>query len=247
VSYLISSTQRSGSTWFSWLLEQTGVAGRPVQEHWNLGVEFEAHQKREFSTYLEYLAHVRHCSTTPNGVLGARIMWRQMPGALTRMRSIAGWADFGQLELWQHALPGLDKFVFTYREDVLTQAVSWAKAIQTRQFTSEDKGNGHRPRYKFWDIDTLHWDIHAHNLAWETWFAAHGVTPHRVKYEDVVTNPAARVLETLEFLGIRRPSQHLELELRFKIQRNRLNDRWRVRWLTEAAARHIQPQVYKPA
>lgn len=242
-TYLLASTQRSGSTWVADLLQRTGVAGRPVTEYWNLGVEFAAHQQRRFRTYYEYLQHVRGASATRNGVRGVNIMWRQMPGALERMRRVAGWENCTDIELWHKALPGLSKFVFTYREDTLAQAVSWARAIQTQKFTSRDEGNGREPEYLFWLIDALLGDIHAHNLGWESWFERFGIHPLRVKYEDVLADPAGQVREVLRHLGVAEP-RRITIASQFSPQRDGLNAEWRERWLKEQSANHITPRDY---
>lgn len=244
MSYVMASVQRSGSTWLCSLLEGTQVAGRPVVEYWNLGVEWAAHQDRAFRTYQDYLAHVRTNSTTANGVCGVNIMWRQMPGALARLRGVAGWEDLDDLQLWHRAIPDLTHFIFTYRSDVLGQAISWAIAHQTRQFTSTDPRQG-EPEFDFWLIDTYYWDIQAHNLAWRSWFARFGIEPLLVCYEDVLADPTGSVMSALEFLGLD-PLAGMSQVSNLRRQRSELNDQWRERWQAEAENRHIQPSQYAP-
>lgn len=209
-------------------------------------MEYAAHQISRFPTYLDYLAHVRRSSATPNGVIGANIMWRQMPGAMQRMRTVREWASLDDAAIWKEALPGLNRYVMTYREDVLGQAISWAKALQTQQWTHADKSNGRVPKYDFALIDALYWDILAHNMAWKSWFAQHGIHPLRVKYEDVVADPVGEVTRVLTFLGLELPAGVIP-QGSFRRQRDRTNDDWRRRCEEDFAARHIQVQTYQPA
>lgn len=244
-SYLICSVQRSGSTWFSSLLESTGVAGRPVTEYWNLGVEKQIHEQGWFPTYRSYLAHVREQAATPNGIMGANIMWRQMPGALARMNGLNGCRGLNDMELWQRALPNLGHFILTFRKDTLAQAVSWAIAHQTRQFTCHDERE-REPEYDFWLIDTLYHDIKAHNLAWLTWFERFDIVPETVVYENLLEDPAAVVHDTLKYLRIKVPVGWRP-ETGLRPQRSSLNKEWCARWKEESSQRHITPAQYYSA
>ncbi len=236
--------ERSGSTWFSSLLARTGVAGRP-EEYWELGAEAAAHRQKPFRTYADYLAYVRRQSATPNGVIGVNVMWRQMPGALNRMRRIQGWERLGDLELWQRALPGLRRFVYTYRSDVLGQAISWTRAAQTRQFTSLDVKRA-EPNYDSSLIEFYHMEIEAHCLAWEAWFTANGIEPLRVRYEDLLADPVGTVRTAVQFLGLELPAGY-EPRSRYSVQRDRLTEVWRERALADRAGRYIRPEQYEPA
>jgi trehalose 2-sulfotransferase len=249
VSYLICGVHGYGSAWYASLLEGTGVAGKPVTEHWNVNEEFRAHQRQPFRTYAEYLAYVRQAAATPNGVIGASIAWHQMPGAMARMRRIPGNERLTHIGMWRRALPDLKHFIFVYSDDVLGQAVARARAFQIQRWTrSKDEANGQELAYDVYDstlLETFYWEVWAHNMAWASWFKRCGVRPFQVKYEDVMADPAGAVKQVLDLMGVELPTDYVCPE-GFSVQRAGLNDEWRERAAAEFAARHIQPEHYQP-
>ena len=91
------------------------------------------------------------------------------------------------------------------REDVVGQAVSWARAEQTGHWQGGDRSSA-EPRLDLDQIDGLVRTIKEHNAAWSTWFEQQGVGPYFVSYEDVVADPRHAVQGLLDRLGVELPS-----------------------------------------
>lgn len=234
VGYAICSVERSGSTLLSDLLERTGVAGRPVVEPFNMRVQAAAFRRHQFSHYGSYLAFACERARTSNGVFGLNLMWRHLARVDGELRRCGTSVGQTSLQLLQHFVPELRQFVFTQRRDRLAQAVSWAIAYQTDRWRSSDPARGRTPSYDFSIVDSLYQSVLADSLAWETWFALHGIDPLRIDYEDLIADQNGVVQRTLEFLGLSVPPD-LNLESRFKRQRTSVNQFWCERYKADLA------------
>ena len=236
--YAICSVERTGSTLYSALLEQTGIAGRPVVEPFNTKIQSTAFRRHRFSTYHEYLDFARGQARTPNGVFGINIMWRHLARVVGELERARSWNGETSVQMLQHYLPKLTHFVFTQRRDALAQAVSWAIAYQTDRWKSTDPDLGRTPVYDFPLIDTLHQNVVADNFGWETWFKLNGIEPLRLTYEDLIDNPRREIFRTLEFLGLDTPAE-LALVTHIEKQATDLNHTWRDRYLEDKARNNV--------
>jgi LPS sulfotransferase NodH len=129
--YVICCVQRTGSWLLAHTLTDTGYAGRPSdyfdeaerQSHtreWQLPGE-------ELSTYVRAMWSR---ATTPNGVLGSKMMWNDFD----RLRSTLETPhviDAG-LEFMGSTFPNA-QFVWLRREDKVRQGISWWRAVATNQ------------------------------------------------------------------------------------------------------------------
>ena len=163
-SYLVCATPRSGSTLLCEALKGTGVAGRPEEyfeavpatgrpprpEDYLEGLDdAEAHalvggaaapepppysSLAGVSSYAEHLERVREWGTTPNGVFAAKLMWDHVE----RLTAL-GPMD----ELFDRP-----RYVWVRRGDVVRQAVSLWRAMQTQSWRddSTDGAAAARPR-----------------------------------------------------------------------------------------------------
>ncbi len=206
-SYLLCGTPRTGSTLLCSLLTSTGVAGRPEsyfrdpdQRAWAARFGVSVADDGSFD-YRAFVASAVRAGSTPNGVFGARIMWGTMEVLVGGLRSCTGVERdldvlidaFGQLRL-----------VHLQRGDVAGQAVSWARAEQTSYWQDGDVPAA-RPAFDYEQISELVHTIENHNAAWSAWFAAQGLQPQVVMYEDLVADPRGAVLDILGHLGLELP------------------------------------------
>lgn len=220
-AYLICATPRTGSSLLCGLLDSTGVAGHPESyfrepdrpswaESWGLS--------RSFSE-ADYVRAAIAAGSTDNGVFAARIMWGTAVDLLDPM--------FGD-----------PRFVHLRRRDVVAQAVSWWRAEQTgRWFETTDAAPAPaaaEPRFDFAGIHALVRTIDEHNAAWRGRFAALGIRPYRIEYEDLAADPVAVTAGVLDFLGLRG-----EREIRIHHHRlaDEVNAEWAERYRTELATR----------
>jgi len=220
-SYFVCATPRTGSSLLLGLLESTGVAGHPQAyfrapdeplwaERWGLPPTYD------YGDYVRAaLAHGR----TGNGVFGAKLMW-------DTFQELSGRLPF----------EGETRFVYAHRDDIVAQAVSWLRAEQTGAWVLGGSGEisgaaptGRAPRYDERRIAELIHTIEEHNAGWEAWFASAGVTPHRVRYEDLAADPVGTTREILAFLGLSLPEGR-GITPRHRRQADSLNDDWARRY-----------------
>jgi trehalose 2-sulfotransferase len=207
LSYLLCGTPRTGSTLLCGLLTATGVAGRPEsyfrqpdEPAWarRLGVPVAGDGSFD---YRWFVRAVRVAGSTPNGVFAARVMWGTMQRIVDGLDASPPRRD---LDVLVDAFGPL-RMVHLRRDDVVGQAVSWARAEQTGYWQEGDRSSA-QARFDFGQVADLVRTIREHNAAWSTWFAEQGVEPHSVTYEEVTGNPRQAVHEILEHLGIELPT-----------------------------------------
>jgi trehalose 2-sulfotransferase len=207
-SYLLCGTPRTGSTLLCGLLASTGVAGRPEsylrepdEQAWarRLGVPVAGDGSFD---YRRFARAARTAGSTSNGVFAARVMW----GTLSR---VVDGLDPGlrarrDLEVLGDAFGPL-RLVHLRRDDLIGQAVSWARAEQTQYWQDGDRPAA-EPRFDLGAIEDLVRTIEDHDVAWTEWFAAQGVTPYRVTYEEVTADPGRAVQGILDHLDLGLPA-----------------------------------------
>ena len=204
LSYLVCATNRSGSNLLCGLLRRTGVAGRPEEYFWR---GFEPCWARSWgaSGPVEFMDGAIREGTGPNGVFGAKVMWFHMPNLLAKLEAVEGRQDLEERALLERTFPGL-RFVWIWREDVVAQAVSFAKAMQTDQWTDLAPRRPDRvARFDFAQIHRMVGEIEEQNAAWRRWFRANGITPFAVRYEDLAADMEGVTRRLLQFLGVALP------------------------------------------
>ncbi|MBV9326405.1 MAG: sulfotransferase domain-containing protein [Chloroflexi bacterium] len=123
-------------------------------------------------------------------------------------------------------------------DEIVAQAVSWARAEQTHFWHEGDTPlTGRVPHFDFAQIHDLVHTIDEHNTAWRNWFARFDVRPHVVRYEDLATDPAGVTLGILDFLGLELPVGRTIVSRRQR-QADSLNAEWIARY--SAMAREVK-------
>ena len=235
-SYLLCATPRSGSTLLCGLLASTGVAGRPEsyfrapdQQWW--ADRWNVLRRADGSIdYRDFVRAARTAGTSANGVFAARIMWGTLDEVVSQLRD-AG-STGADLDVLTESL-GLVRFLFLRRRDTVAQAVSWAKAEQTRYWHPGDVTVA-QPRYSFEQIHHWHALVNQHNAAWQEWFRRHHIHPYELWYEDLTADLAATVNHLLTYLGLPSlPGQRLVP--RDRRQADQTNADWIVRYRATVA------------
>jgi LPS sulfotransferase NodH len=234
LSYLVCGTERSGSTLLCGLLKGTGVAGRPEEYFWR-GQEPCWAERWGVSGPAAYLEAAIKAATTANGVAGAKVMWGHLPDLYAKLRAVHGDRGAGEHELLERAFPKLH-FVWIRREDLVAQAVSFSRALQTQRWTADDRRPPARePRFDFAQIDTLLGELRGHNEAASRWFAANRIHPFCVRYEDLVQDMRGVTRDLLAFLGVELPGDTL-IRPQHSKQADLLNEEWADRYRAMARA-----------
>ncbi len=211
-SYLICATPRTGSYLLCDALAATGVAGRPTEylmpgyrEHWmtEWGV----------ATYAGFHGRVLADGTTANGVFGAKLHAAQLIEFLQRA---TGRPHIGMEE--RPAVIGewfpRPRYVWLRRRDAVGQAVSWAKACQTRIWWDADVAPAPpvgepQPevlRFDFGFIERSLYSLAEWDGVWRTHFEACGIEPLTIWYEDLVEDHERTVADVLAYLGLGTPT-----------------------------------------
>ena len=232
-SYLVCATPRSGSSLLTGLLKSSGVAGRPEEYFWRDDEAFWS-GRWGTSTFPDYLHGALAEGTTPNGVFAAKVMWGYLDDLLGKLAALPSSSGPDDYQLLRRAFPAL-QFVFLWREDVVAQAVSLARAHQTNVwYRKEDSSPEVEASYDFGLIDGLLRMVTDHNTAWRRWFHDHEIEPCVVRYEDLCTDPAGATMRVLAFLGIDAASAQ-PIGAQTARQRDALNTEWIARYRAELA------------
>ena len=199
-SYVICCAQRTGSWLLAHTLGDTGYAGRP-SDYFD-----EAERRnhtREWGLPTDHLTpYVRAMwtkATTPNGVLGSKMMWNDFDWLRSSIRPPAG-ADAG-LEFMRMTFPD-PQFIWLRRRDKVRQGVSWWRAVVTDQWGLRPGQEAEQPTLDVEQIVPLVRFAQRCEDGWRGWFAATEIQPCEVLYEDLARDRLAVTNNVLEFLRL---------------------------------------------
>jgi LPS sulfotransferase NodH len=209
------------------LLASTGLAGRPEEYFWR-DDERRWSQRWRVSTFSDYLRAAVGQGSTPNGVFGAKVMYGYLPDLLGKLAELPGGRGLGDRELLERQFPNL-RCLWIWREDVVAQAVSWARALQTNVWAAGDGQPATTPRFDFAQIDELVRAAEEGRTGWRRWFDSNGFVPMGIRYEDLVADKTGTTRRALDFLGIDVPAD-LPIRTRSARQSDALNREWAARY-----------------
>jgi LPS sulfotransferase NodH len=165
------------------------------------------------------LAEIPRLGSTPNGVYGLKVFSQHF--------------DLVKATRWAERLPSL-AFIHLERRDLLGQALSHARAVQTQQWVSSHAAKAEAA----YDRDLINNALVRAATAqarWRYYFARNGIAALSVVYEDLVKSPQETVEAVGQLVGLTEtPKVDLEHVGALAIQRDALSDEWRARFLAEA-------------
>jgi LPS sulfotransferase NodH len=263
-SYLVCATPRSGSTLLCEGLKATGIAGRP-EEYFEadpatgrpprpqdylrgagdpdvlalLGDATPPAPPRYSSlagvdSYAEHLDRARRWGTTPNGVFGAKLMWDHV----CRLQQLAGEPGLTPLELLAELFDE-PCYVWVRREDVVRQAVSLWRAMQTQSWRADRPGAAsaeRRPRYSFAALRHLVARLNDHDARWARLFATGDTPVLAVTYEQLTADLAGAVGRTLDHIGVQSQDDRGHAAPRMRRQADELSEEWVIAYARDSAA-----------
>jgi LPS sulfotransferase NodH len=214
--YAICTQPRSGSNLLCQYLSSTDQLGHPL-EYFNgpgrrtLGLpDFPDAPKLQIEAVLRLGA-------TPNGVYALKLFASQFTAFSRRLR-------------WMDLLPNLH-FVYLTRDDLLGQAISWARALQTEQYRSMQPAK----RPAVYDADLIRSQLMAivlERAQWEAFFARTGIEPLRIVYERFLEDRSGHVERVANLVGVENPVvDHQKVDL--VIQRDAVTEEWEQRFRAE--------------
>ena len=204
--YVICTEPRSGSSVLCQHLESTGLLGRPR----SLLRYVDA---LEHPTVSDDVANPLHSATTENGVCGFKMFSAHF--------------DLVQGQGWLKRIPDV-QFVHLEREDLLGQAISMVKAMQTKHYRHSDTP-GDEIAYDEAKIAFVLQRLALGHARWRAFFARNGIRPLYLSYEAVSGDPGRAVKAIAERVGI--DLGDVVSASAMRIQRDATNDDWRERFL----------------
>src|SRR5579872_3233712 len=241
-SYIICSTQRSGSTLLCDGLISTGVAGRPA-EYFNVGPGDTDHQQPPWKDDLrtkplaEYLPVALRHGTTENGVFGLKLHWIQLQMLERNLVAMQG-GNASLAERLARAFPQ-PRYIWMTRRDKVRQAVSLFKAKQSHSWHSIVPGRSSAPPvYSFHLIEAAQRQIIQEEAAWAGFFDEAGIVPHTVVYEDLVMAYEETIHGVLEYLEIPLPEGVVIPAPRLRKLADDLSEQWVRRYSVQERRRH---------
>jgi trehalose 2-sulfotransferase len=254
-AYLVLASQRSGSTLLVESLRATGVAGEPQEFFQYLPTTSQAPQPREWFADVEdesilrlldpldagtpdlapatiWRDYIRTVGRTPNGIWGGKLMWNQTPLLLNRAKDLPDRSGDGLLSAISDVVGSAPLLIHVYRPDVISQAVSFWRAVQTRVWRGRpDPVRDARAEYHAGAIAHVVTMLRAQEEAWRSWFDEEKVEYLDVPYPTLWRNLTDVVGDILEQLGQDRrlaPAPVLER------QADQRSDEWVIRYRADA-------------
>jgi LPS sulfotransferase NodH len=254
-SYLVLASQRSGSTLLVESLRATGVAGEPQEFFQYLPATSQAPQPREWFASLDdesilslldpldigtpdlapaevWRDYIRTVGRTPNGVWGGKLMWNQTPLLLERASRLPNRSGDSLLAAIRDVVGEEPFLIYVYRPDVVSQAVSFWRAVQTRVWRGRpDPLRDGRAVYHAKAIAHVVTMLRAQEQGWRDWFAEEDVKPLEIAYPVLWRNLTQLVGTVLEELGL---DPRLAPEPVLERQADQRSDEWLDRYRAEA-------------
>ncbi|MGA8116073.1 MAG: Stf0 family sulfotransferase [Actinocatenispora sp.] len=234
-SYLICATPRSGSTLLCGLLDSSGVAGHPASyfnrksldeyaDDWRIA------RPRNGRIDVPFVRAALTAGRTPNGVFGGRVMAETLPELIGGLAAAAAAPAMTDVDLLS-AQFGRLKLVHLRRCDVVAQAVSWARSLQTHFWHPGEvvEPGAQDPHYDEELIGRLVATIENAEADWTTWFASHSIVPCEVTYEELAADPLRTAHGVLDHLGLKIPPDR-QLLVRHRRQADHINADWITRF-----------------
>ncbi|MBA4024704.1 MAG: sulfotransferase [Gordonia sp.] len=224
-SYLVLASQRSGSTLLVESLRATGIAGNPEEFFQYLPTTSAAPQPREWfaevtdpdvlalldpldpgtpatETSQEWRDRILQAGRSDNGVWGGKLMWNQTPLLVDRAAGLPGRSGSDLRSAIDDVL-GDVLLVKVSRENVVDQAVSFWRAVQTRVWRGKaDPERDAGAQYNADGIAHLVTELRNQEAGWRAWFADNDITPFEVGYEELTADTTKVVATILEALGL---------------------------------------------
>ncbi len=214
--YAVCSAPRAGTTWLCQLLESTDTLGKPIEYFNGPFLRRIVHPAYPERSRLQARCVLRMGATT-NGIYGFKILADQHEVVSAKLDLAA-------------MLPNLN-FVYLKRNDLLGQAISFARARQTGQFRSTHKPGTAKYDRRF--IEDCMGFLSREYEYWEGFFAREKISPLRLVYEDVLKDPQRAIESVAALFGTSAQIGTDSSAITLAILRDAVSDDWRQRFLEE--------------
>jgi LPS sulfotransferase NodH len=208
ISYIIASTQRSGTHLLCSILRSTRIAGSPGE--FFVSKPGETWEKLWGAPSREgYIERVLQDNTGANGVFGAVVMWSYFEQMLQMLQELREYNGLTGAELIAE-LFNRPRYIWMRRRNRVEQAVSWDMARQSGVWTQRVGVAAQpdaTPKFDFRVIEEWCNRIAAHEENWANYFRESQIEPLMLYYEDVVASHRVAAERVLEFLALPLPQR----------------------------------------
>ncbi len=193
--YMLASVPRTGSSYLSHLLWQTGCLGAPLEYLNYEGPYAFAAQSVELQAML--WRSVLRRRTSPNGVFGFKCFPMQLQALHEGNPELLS-------DVWAALLRTRPaRVVYLQRRDRVAHAVSYARATLSGIWRKEQEaGRNTEVEYSEAALRTAEQWIDVQANGWETMFRDLRIEPLRIWYEDVLEDSDAVVRQVADYLGV---------------------------------------------
>jgi len=235
---MVVGVQRSGTTYLCGLMTGTGVLGRPDEYlHTRRALRIDPQRGDDVAFQLSL---PNTLGRTENGTAALKLF----PFNIDRIFRQANLFDFYPDPV----------FIFVRRRDTVSQAVSYARALQTGGWRSNEPVQ-EKPRYSAHEIHGALVDLMISEARWKAYFARNGIEPLELFYEDILGNEERSLREIARHADLEEVEHPLHFEpVNLSVQRDEISAEWRARFLAERAdpnwlerrpRKYIQPTLKK--
>jgi len=197
--YILASVPRTGSTYLSHLLWQSGCLGAPLEYFNFLPTGHYAAAAGSAEKQVAYWRSALHRRTSPNGVFGVKAF----PAMVSHL-ALGNPALFREVTSTLLAANPNPRIVQLKRRDRIAHAISYARAARSGIWRAEqeEKGQPATVPYSQDAIDEALQVLGNEEAAWDSLYANSGTKPFVLWYEDVVERPNEAVERVAEHLAV---------------------------------------------
>jgi len=237
--YVLASLPRSGSTYLSHVLWESGCLGAPLEYLNFLPGGHYGFAANSPDRQIELWRHVLRTRTSPNGVFGAKcfpmliyLLARSNPPLYEEATRLLMPADRSA------------RVIRLRRRDRLAHAISYARATRSGIWREEQESQGGaRVPYSRAAVDEAMNELERAEAGWEPLFASLTTEPLTLWHEDVVERPDEAMRSVAEFLGVELDPAAAVAVPKVKKQSDSDSRMWAERYRAETApsSRPVQP------
>ena len=221
-SYVVASSPRSGSNLLCSLLAKTGRMGLPL-EYFQVGYLLLSTTRWGTTSLAEYWQEVVRRRSTPNGVFGINLHFTQLTQMVSRGLMVDPTA-----------------WIFVDRQNLLAQAISFARASQTQIWNSLNT-QAIDPVYEFERIRVSMSHIQAEVANWKKYFERREISPLRVRYEDLILDVDRGVKRVMDLLMVCDDEPFEFAVPTLERQGDHVNAEWIERYTADCEALGVDP------
>jgi len=208
-------------------LAESGVAGYPVEYFipWDEPGWLRLWGIENFEDFLRVMLLE---GTSPNGIFSAKIMWGHVAHLLGRVAGIPRYRGLGAPQLFPTIFPNAH-YVWLSRRNILRQAVSHARAIQTGIWAvtaPESDATVDMPDCDVGLIERLYQEVSEQERCWQQFFDGSHIQPLRLWYEDLVADYPGTLRQVLNYVQAPLPNDLDSFRPTVGRQSSSLNERW---------------------